>query len=158
MHGTAYMNEALDLVFLHRSNQIFHGLLVLTGCLGFLCGGPTVDNTIEQIRVRIYVSAGNRLYLDVYFTSSSDDSICYDVRYALVPLHRFRARDLTRSSTSGGDDIELVDAQRPVLEGFNLVFGDGGHHADEVGIRLEPGLVRVWLNDRNDDDPFSWEV
>lgn len=117
------------------------------------------DYDLEQLRVRLYQSAGNKLYLDMYFTTSYGAvSTCYDVRYAFVPAHRVRTRDNFHSQSTDGDDMELIDAQRPVLEGFSFRFTNGGHHVDEVGVRLAPGVVNVWLNDQNDDDPFSWEV
>lgn len=116
------------------------------------------DYDLEQLRVRLYRSGG-RLFLDTYFTRGGGAvSTCFDVRYAWVPIHRVRTRDKVSSTSSGDDDMELIDAQRPILEGFNLQFTNGGHHVDEVGVRLEPGLVTVWFNDQNNDDPFSWEV
>ncbi len=117
------------------------------------------DYDLEQLRIRLYRSAGNALYLDMYFTrDGAGVPTCYDVRYALVPTHRVATRDAISGTSNGGDDMELISAQRPVLEGLNIEFSNGGHHVDEVGVRLEPGLVTVWLNDQNDDDPFSWRV
>ena len=83
---------------------------------------------------------------------------CYDVRYAFVPVHRVATSDSISGTSNGGEDMELIGATRPVLEGFNIEFSNGGHHVDEVGVQLEPGLVTIWLNDKNDDDPFSWRV
>jgi hypothetical protein len=44
------------------------------------------------------------------------------------------------------------------MQGVRLWFTNGDHHVDQVGLRVLPGEIRVWLNDQNNDDPFRWEA
>jgi hypothetical protein len=123
--------------------------------LGFNLDRQT-DHHVEHIRVRIYKS-GTTLYLDVYFADGSgSDPFCYNVSYAFVPSHRVRTWE--HDFSSSGAATQPIDAQRPILEGFDIEFENGGHHVDEVGVRVVPSEIQVWLNDKNDDDPMSWEV
>lgn len=44
-----------------------------------------------------------------------------------------------------------------VLVGFRFSYRVDDHHIDEVGIREHNGLIDVFFNDKNDDDPFiAW--
>jgi hypothetical protein len=125
--------------------------------LGFNLDRET-DYNVEHIRVRLYKS-GTTLYLDMYYTDDGGaHPTCYSVSYAWVPLHRVRNLDDAHSTSAGNDDAQPIDAQQPILQGFDIQFTNGDHHVDEVGVQVVPGEVRVWLNDQNDDDPFSWHV
>jgi len=125
--------------------------------LGFNLDRET-DYNVEHIRVRLYKS-GTTLYFDMYYTDDGGaHPTCYSVRYAWVPVHRVRTWDDSLSTSAGDDDAQPINAQRPILQGFDIQFTNGDHHVDEVGIQVVPGEVRVWLNDQNDDDPFSWRV
>jgi hypothetical protein len=130
--------------------------------LGFNLDRAT-DYNVEEVQVRLFDSTG-KLYLSIYFTEGSGNHpICYSVSYALIPSHRIRVRGYSFSRSGGGSDTEPIDAQRPILQGFDMHYGfaSGDHHVDEFGVRLtpgQPGQIRVWLNDQNDDDPFYWTV
>lgn len=74
---------------------------------------------------------------------------------------------LVRASTTGhcpigGKCNHLVN--RPgedyvfALSGFKFRFGNSDHHIDQIRVFERKGLVEVAFNDKNDDDPFSFDL
>jgi hypothetical protein len=45
-----------------------------------------------------------------------------------------------------------------VLQGFRVSYSESDHHIDRLAITERGGVLTVALNDKNDDDPFSFEV
>ena len=120
---------------------------------------------VERVHVRLYESTGggslvltHGLFDDT--PVSSYDPYCARVDYALIPKHRVLGQIHYAGPTTrtGSYNRALAGANRPILQGFRLEFTNGDHNLDQVGVRMEPGEVTVWFNDKNDDDPFQWEI
>ena len=127
--------------------------------LGFDLNRST-DHNLERIEARVFRSFGTYVYIELVFEDDGGaDPFCYEVHYALVPSNRVRASGhLVETTSRTGSHTRAISATQPVLQGFELWFTNGDHHVDQLGLRLLPGELRVWLNDRNNDDPFRWEV
>jgi hypothetical protein len=118
------------------------------------------DWNVETLEARIFTSFGNNLYVELILEDEGAyNAFCYDVVYALIPSRRVRASGhVTETTSRKGSHMRAIASQRPVLQGIKLWFTNGDHHVDQVGLRLLPGELRVWLNDQNNDDPFRWEA
>jgi hypothetical protein len=125
------------------------------------------DHHFYKMLVHVYgrdTPNGKSLWLRTNFRDSSptNDKYCYEVNYALVPASRVRASDMVTHTTGAayptGSDTLGFDASQPVLQGFELFYFLTDHHVDQVGAVLKPNRVRVWLNDQNDDEKFSWRI
>ena len=123
------------------------------------------EDKVERVYVRLYESAGGGALLLSHALLddtpvSSPGPYCARVDYALIPKNRVLGQPhYADPSTRTGTYVKaLAGATRPILQGFRLEFTNGDHNIDQVGVRMEPGQVTVWLNDRNNDDPFRWEI
>jgi hypothetical protein len=123
------------------------------------------EDKVEKVYVRLYPGAsGNTVVLGhgLYDATavSSPGPYCARVDYALIPKNRVLGQPhYADPSTRKRTYVKaLAGANRPILQGFRLEFTNGDHNVDQVGVRMEPGQVTVWLNDDNDDDPFEWEI
>lgn len=135
-----------------RGFQIFHGS----------------QHDLERIEVRLFRDQFDQQELEIIFhdKSPSNDDFSYRVDFAVVPAELVSARGSLQPSPVTGTqrayitryDAKILDAEQPVLQGFDLKFENGDHEMDQIGIRLQPGLAEVWYNDKNKDDPFSWSV
>ena len=123
------------------------------------------EDKVERVYVRLYESAGggalilgHGLFDDT--PSSSPGPYCARVDYAMIPKNRVLGQlsYADPSTRTGSYTRALAGATRPILQGFRLEFTNGDHNLDQIGVRMEPGQVTVWLNDKNDDDPFRWEI
>jgi hypothetical protein len=123
------------------------------------------EDKVERVYVRLYESAGggslilsHGLFDDT--PTSSPGPYCARVDYALIPKNRVLGQPnyADPSTRTGSYTRSLAGATRPILQGFRLEFTNGDHNLDQVGVRMEPGQVTVWFNDKNDDDPFRWEI
>jgi hypothetical protein len=120
----------------------------------------SADHNVETLEAHVYWSQGNHAYIQVVFRDAgSSDPFCWDMHYALVRPNRIRAYGHVLETTDRkGSHTRSITATWPVLQGFKLWFRNGDHHVDQVGVRVLPGEVRVWMNDQNNDDPFRWEA
>lgn len=127
--------------------------------LGFDLDRST-DHNLETLEARIYRNFGTYAYIEVIFEDAgSSDPFCWEMQYALIPSNRVRASGHFADTTSRkGSHTQSITATRPIMQGVRLWFTNGDHHVDQVGLRVLPGEIRVWLNDQNNDDPFRWEA
>jgi hypothetical protein len=123
------------------------------------------EDKVERIRLQLYESLnGGALILSHGFydatSVTSPGPYCVRVDYALIPKNRVLGQPTYADPTArtGTYTRALAGATRPILQGFRLEFTNGDHNIDQVGVRMLPGQVTVWLNDKNDDDPFRWQV
>ena len=118
------------------------------------------DWNVETLQARIARTAGNTVSIVLIFEDDGTyNAFCYTVIYALIPSSRVRGTGHILETTSRkGSHTRAIASDRPILQGFKLWFTNGDHHVDQVGLRLLPGELRVWLNDQNNDDPFRWEA
>jgi hypothetical protein len=126
--------------------------------LGFDLNRGT-DWNLETIEARVFKTSGSLYYELIFEDEGTYHSFCYSVHYALIPEERIRAYGHYDDTTSRrGTYTRSISAIRPVLQGFKLRFTNGDHHVDQVGVRALPGEIRLWMNDKNNDDPFRWEA
>ena len=117
------------------------------------------DWNLESIEARVFKTSGSLYYELIFEDEGTYNSFCYSVHYALIPQERIRAYGHYEDTTSRkGTYTRSIAAIRPVLQGFKLRFTNGDHHVDQVGVRALPGEIRLWMNDKNNDDPFRWEA
>lgn len=152
--------------FTHRLGQtLCDGFPVITGFyFNFMGDDPHkgIDRHLDTLRVRFYSSAGDQLYAELGFQDKDpyDDAFCYSVTYAMVPRDHVKGAWFATGSSGGGSASRSFDPPmaNPVLQGFIMDFKKDDHHIDEVGIDLTETGLKVWYNDKNDDDDFTWRA
>lgn len=127
--------------------------------LGFEIDRAT-DYNVERIAAKIARDPDGELFYEAAFSDDgSYNYFCYNLQYAMIPKNRLKATDgYTQITTHKGSYTRPISATHPVLRSFEFRFSNGDHHVDQVGIRVLPGEVRVWFNDKNNDDPFTWRA
>ncbi len=120
------------------------------------------DHHVDDIRVRIFENQLGQLELNISYTSErATTEFNYAVAYALVPEEAVITSGTIVGTSNGGSDIESLNANQPILQGFEFDFTNSNHHLDQIGVRLDPGSpggAIVWYNDKNDDDDFTWQI
>jgi hypothetical protein len=138
--------------------------------IGFFFRPPFKDHHIGTVSIRVDETQEN---LSVQFSDdNNDDEYVWQVWYAWLPNDIVNSTEtISGSGDKGSATRELTREGVAIVRGFTLTYGTlenrGGkdHHADEIGILLEepvtpelPAILRVFLNDKNDDDKFAWAV
>ena len=117
------------------------------------------DHHMDRIRVRLFKDQFGQLELGINFQDkSARTEYIYSVAYALVPAGGVITSGVLTGTDGGGSDTAALNANQPVLQGFELDFDTDDHHLDQIGVRLDPGGAITWYNDNNDDDDFSWTI
>jgi hypothetical protein len=131
---------------------------------------PYKDHHIGTVSIRVDERQEN---LTVQFSDqNNDDAYVWDVWYAWLPNDIVNSVEtISGSGDRGSATRELTPGGVAIVRGFTLTYGSlenrrgSDHHADEIGVLVEepvtpelPAILRVFLNDRNDDDRFAWAV
>ncbi|HEY7499347.1 MAG TPA: hypothetical protein VH740_12585 [Vicinamibacterales bacterium] len=138
--------------------------------IGFFFRPTYKDHHIGTVSIRADASQEN---LTVQFSDqNNDDAYVWQVWYAWLPNDIVNSIEtISGSGDRGSATRELTPGGVAVVRGFTLTYGSlenrrgNDHHADEIGVLLEepvtpelPAILRVFFNDRNDDDRFAWAV
>ena len=84
---------------------------------------------------------------------------CVDVAFAIVPKDRvIRSRAVDDVSIDGAPVSKTLDAERPVLKGFQLLDGKSDILLKSVGVLLRPGSYEVAINDGRELDSYRYAI
>jgi hypothetical protein len=136
------------------------GMQAVPVLLGFHLDAFGANIAVESVRVRLYTSF-NAFYLTVIYPQDEpgfDDRFRYTVTYALVPLDRVAAIGDLGGFDAGGSDSATLNAEQPVLQGFELKFRNGPNFLDRFHVRLRPGRADLSFRDEGFDDPYDWRL
>lgn len=124
--------------------------------LGFDLDRST-DHNVHTVSVRVSKTESNVRLTVAFADANDDDAYCYRVHYGLVPSVRVREA-VHLHGTSW--DIQLIDAQAPILQGFRLGYGTSSFNipVDEIGIRVVPGSLQAHMSDEGTFLIQEWDV
>lgn len=132
--------------------------------LMLLPGGEAQDLTPNAARPQLSVPEG-RLAASLSDREPDGGSDWYFYRSAhalLTRSSRFQMRDLGAVGTVERRiprDRLSPHSRLYALTGFKLYFTGGrDHHIDEIGVQISGDVLKVTLNDKNDDDVFGYLV
>jgi hypothetical protein len=93
-----------------------------------------------------------------FHDQNGDDPFDGCVVVGFVPEQYVRAVRTESGSSWGGSASLPLTLNKPVLQGFELMFQNGDHHIDQIAVNVFPTGIDVRYNDKNDDDGFDWTV
>ena len=131
----------------NRADYVF----VLRGFYIYYYGG---DHHIDQIRVQ----ESNGLVTVALNDKNDDDRFLVDLHYAYIPKSRFSAVEEVSGTAKGGQRM-TIPGGTAVIRGFNFDFKKDDHHIKDIGVVMNGGgRLEVYYGDKNQDDPFDWQV
>jgi hypothetical protein len=90
---------------------------------------------------------------------NNDDPFRIDLDYAFIPKQRFSEINVRSGRNAKGGQRASIGSGVGVIRGFRFKFTNGDHHIKESGIVMNgAGRLEVYFSDKNQDDPFNWNV
>lgn len=132
------------------------GIPVLTG---FRYHFKSKDHHLKRISARVRINhCLGAVYAQIVFEDKSGyDDFDYAFYYAMIPCGNVKKEGYMEGKAKKEKIIE-IDADYPLLQGFDLEFTNGDHHMDRLGVILDKNQASVYFHDKNKDDKFKWKV